>query len=333
MKVSILVPVYGVEKYIERCARSLFEQTYKDIEYIFVNDCSPDDSINVLQSVIRDYPVRTPNIRIINHKCNLGLAASRITGLSHASGDYVMFMDSDDYLDLDGVEVLINKILTTGCDIVSAGITHVFMNGLKYIDSPLKDDNKKDCLCLMLERKTMLNGVSRLYKKDLFDKLEDPFVKGLNFGEDYLMTSRIFYYAKSITYVDKPIYKYFHENLESYTSQFKRHNFENLLEVDSMIYDFYHEKGEFEYLYHHQIGRLKLKAEQLILILRTKNVVKEDYNLLLSSFTEDQHFPKILKLPKQDFIILKLSEFMPLILMKVYVKLGYKIKQIVKRIK
>ena len=75
LKVSILVPVYGVEQYIEKCARSLFEQTYSDIEYVFVNDCTKDDSIGVLKRVLEKYPQRMQQVRIINHEKNMGLGA------------------------------------------------------------------------------------------------------------------------------------------------------------------------------------------------------------------------------------------------------------------
>ena len=76
-QVSILVPIFNVEKYIERCAISLFEQTYKEIEYIFVDDCSPDDSVKILEKIIERYPQRREHIRIIHHKKNRGLAAAR----------------------------------------------------------------------------------------------------------------------------------------------------------------------------------------------------------------------------------------------------------------
>lgn len=72
LKVSIAIPVYGVEKFIERCACSVFEQTYKNIEYLFVNDCTKDKSIEILQSVIKKYPHREPHVKIINHGVNRG---------------------------------------------------------------------------------------------------------------------------------------------------------------------------------------------------------------------------------------------------------------------
>lgn len=88
-KVSVIVPVYKVEKYIERCARSLFNQTLDDIEYIFVDDCSPDRSIEILNQVIGDYPRRKDQVQIIHHASNQGLALARQTGLKAATGEYI----------------------------------------------------------------------------------------------------------------------------------------------------------------------------------------------------------------------------------------------------
>ena len=79
-KLSVVIPVYGVEKYIERCARSLFEQTLDDIEYIFVNDCTKDGSIDILNAVINDYPARKEQVRIVHHEKNKGLPFARQSG-------------------------------------------------------------------------------------------------------------------------------------------------------------------------------------------------------------------------------------------------------------
>ena len=110
MKVSILVPVYGVEKYIEKCAVSLFEQSYEDIEYIFVNDCTPDRSIEVLRGTIARYPQRQKQVVIIDHDVNRGLGAARHTATDAATGELVMHVDSDDYLMPHAVEHLCAKM-------------------------------------------------------------------------------------------------------------------------------------------------------------------------------------------------------------------------------
>ena len=110
MKVSILVPVYGVEPFIEECAVSLFEQSYKDLEYIFVDDCSPDKSIEVLEDVINRYPDREKQVRIIHNEINRGSGATRSIALAAATGDYVMFVDSDDVIHPDLLHFLYKAV-------------------------------------------------------------------------------------------------------------------------------------------------------------------------------------------------------------------------------
>ena len=117
-KVTICVPVYNVEKYIERCCKSLFEQTYSNIEYIFVDDRSPDNSIKVVENILQGYPKRKNAVKLIEHSVNKGLAATRNTGIDAASGEYILFVDSDDYLDHNAVELLMNKVEATHADVV-----------------------------------------------------------------------------------------------------------------------------------------------------------------------------------------------------------------------
>lgn len=102
--VSILVPIYGVEKYIKRCAISLFEQTYKNIEFVFVNDCTRDSSISVLKDVVTEYPYLANKVKIINHIHNKGLAAARNTAIKESSGDFVFHVDADDWLEKTAIE-------------------------------------------------------------------------------------------------------------------------------------------------------------------------------------------------------------------------------------
>ena len=110
-KVSVVIPVYNVEKYIERCARSLFEQTLDSIEYIFVDDCSPDNSIAVMENVLAEYPHRKEQIKIIRHEVNQGPYAARRHALQAATGDYVISCDADDWVDYDLYEKMEKDVL------------------------------------------------------------------------------------------------------------------------------------------------------------------------------------------------------------------------------
>ena len=118
MKVSILVPVYNVEKYFARCLETLFSQTYSGIEYVFVNDCTPDKSMYVLQETLEKYPSRANSVKIIENKQNLGIAIVRNTLLENATGEYVLFVDSDDWIEVDAIEKFVDKALQSNSDIV-----------------------------------------------------------------------------------------------------------------------------------------------------------------------------------------------------------------------
>ena len=107
-KVSILMPIYKVEQYLEKTLDSIFTQTYLNIEYVFVNDCSPDNSLTVLKDTISKYGIDDSKYTIINHKQNEGIAVSRTDCIANAKGDYVFFVDSDDWIEKDAVEQMVS---------------------------------------------------------------------------------------------------------------------------------------------------------------------------------------------------------------------------------
>ena len=118
IKISLIIPVYGVEDYIAEFAESAFGQTYHDIQYIFVNDGTKDNSIIVLKELIDDRYRHLKDRIIIVDKQNEGLPAARRTGLEYATGDYVWHVDSDDWLELDAEESIVAKIKETDSDVV-----------------------------------------------------------------------------------------------------------------------------------------------------------------------------------------------------------------------
>ena len=116
--VSVVVPVFGVEKYIERCARSLFEQTLPEMEFIFVDDCTKDRSIEILERVLEEYPHRHGQIHIVHHENNKGLPQARKTGIQLAKGQYIAHCDSDDWVDRDMYRSMYNVARCKNADIV-----------------------------------------------------------------------------------------------------------------------------------------------------------------------------------------------------------------------
>lgn len=112
--VSVIIPIYNVEQYIEKCLDSVINQTYKDLEIICVNDCSPDNSAQILL----EYAQRDTRIKIVNREKNGGVSAARNTGLDEAKGEYVYFIDSDDWIDLDYIEKMVSAITFSKTDVV-----------------------------------------------------------------------------------------------------------------------------------------------------------------------------------------------------------------------
>ena len=140
--VTICVPIYNVERYIERCARSLFEQTFPDIEYIFVDDCSPDYSVQLLNEIIREYPQRMSHVNIIRHDVNRGLSAARNTAVDNCRTEFLIHVDSDDFLEKNAVELLIGKQKEGDYDIVTgnAKILHADRTEVLRINEPTEKD-------------------------------------------------------------------------------------------------------------------------------------------------------------------------------------------------
>ena len=101
IKVSILVPIYNVENYIGKCLDSIFIQSYTNVEYVFVDDCSTDNSLQVLKSKLTEYSIHSDKYTILCHTENQGIAQTRIDLLSEAKGDYIQFIDSDDWIEKD----------------------------------------------------------------------------------------------------------------------------------------------------------------------------------------------------------------------------------------
>ena len=143
--VSICVPVYGVEQYIGKCCHSLFGQTYASIEYVFVDDCTPDGSISVINKVLEDYPQRKPFVKIVRHERNKGLSGARNTAISASTGQYILHVDSDDYLDLDVVERLVDRALTAEADVVLYDMRYVYPDKQITVHQHVPD-NKVECV-------------------------------------------------------------------------------------------------------------------------------------------------------------------------------------------
>lgn len=289
--VSILVPVYGVEDYIAECAESLFEQTYDNIEYIFVNDCTPDRSLEVLGRTADRYPER--KIKIINNSQNAGLATSRNVALNAATGDYICFVDSDDLLPRIAIELMVSIAEQSQADIVRGRIVRFSDEGEELFSRQQPND-------IIAFRKALLDwgcfplGVwGGIYKRNLFTDNNLTFYDGLNFGEDFGMSCRVAYFAKKVAVIDDIVYKY-RVNQQSMTQAYKERNAIDLFEISDRIKAFYDSKPD-KAVYQDVVkrGRARLKT---ITLLQLSPEISPKYANIFPDLKDASDLPFLLRL-------------------------------------
>lgn len=222
-KVSILVPIYGVEKYIEQCVRTLFEQSYNAIEYIFVNDCTKDDSIQILKEVVEQYPERKAQVHLLQHEHNKGLGAARHTAFEAATGKYVMHVDSDDLLPHDAVKLLVEAAELHDADIVDGGYAD-WLNGQATTQhQAIKASHQKYERWLLCQNITTNRIWGRLYRRQMLIDHHIYSIEGIDYSEDYAVVARAMFYAKRRT-IDDIVYYYRKDNITSYTHDISEKN-------------------------------------------------------------------------------------------------------------
>ena len=222
--VSVIVPVYNVAPYIERCAKSLFEQTLKDIEIIFVDDCSPDNSIVLVKNLASNYPDRLAQIKYVRHEHNRGLAQARKTGLDIATGEYVAHCDSDDYVSVEMYEKL------------DYGLQKTICRSVEFCQDK----------ALFLERYISYGWTvlwNMIVKRSLYldNPISYPF--GISYCEDFYVACQLFYYAKEVSKVNETLYYYNRANVSSIMHSMNWKTLEDEKRANKFIIGFMEEKG------------------------------------------------------------------------------------------
>lgn len=209
-KLSVIVPIFGVEKFIERCARSLFEQTLDDIEYIFINDETPDKSMEILDRVINEYPLRKDSILIKHNEKNYGQAKTRVEAIKHATGNYIIHCDSDDWVEPQMYKTLYDKALNENLDIVWCDFYKVNGHVRQKESQQGINDNIEAIKDILLGRRmgTLWNHLIRRDIVKNYCYLEPK----SNLMEDVVLLIQYYYYSKRIGYINQPLYNYYHND-------------------------------------------------------------------------------------------------------------------------
>jgi glycosyltransferase involved in cell wall biosynthesis len=201
--ISVIVPIFNVETYLHKCIDSILMQSYHNLEIILVNDGSPDNCGKICD----EYATKDERIKII-HKKNGGLSDARNAGIRIATGDYVSFVDSDDWLDANTYELIMNKVTQNDADIGEFNINFVYDNEirLKSINTDKEIYNTEDAMKELIHAKTFQTTVwNKIYRRDCIAGIEFPFGKT---NEDEFWTYQIFSRAEKIVFLNKALYFY-----------------------------------------------------------------------------------------------------------------------------
>lgn len=243
IKLSVIVPVYNVERHIRKCLESLANQTLDDIEIIVVDDGSTDLSKDIIKEYVENYN----NVKYYK-KENGGLSDARNYGMEHATGEYIAFLDADDYIDFKAYEKMYEKAKKENSDVVECNFYWVYGKRKKK-DIGKKYENKSEML-----QTARVVAWNKIYKKELLEKTQIEFPKGLQY-EDVEFFYKLVPYIEKISFVKEPLIYYVQrkESLSNYQNEKVKDIFKVLDNVilfykDKNLYEKYKEELEYTYM-------------------------------------------------------------------------------------
>lgn len=305
VKISVIVPVYKVEKYLDRCVESIVNQTYKNLEIILVDDGSPDNCPAMCDAWIE----KDERIRVI-HKENGGVSSARNKGIDAATGDYIGFVDSDDWIEPDMYEYLLSNATKYDAEISKCGY---FLSKSKEEHTPIGEDNEAffSRNSIEMRRKFIssnenVSTCDSIYKKRLFDYYK--FNDNLRIAEDWLLNYQFSTVANAIVITNKHLYHYF-SNIDSVTHEYS---------VDKLMDNIH----VVEYFWNHEINEpLMFDCLSKIYISITMSLVGiliekdfcyiEEFNLLRISLKNKKKYLFRAKISKKRFISMFMLIYFP----------------------
>ena len=250
-KITVIMPVYNVEQYLREAIESVTEQTYKNLEIIIVDDGSKDSSGKICD----EYEKKDNRIKVI-HQENQGLSGARNTGLKYATGEYIMFIDSDDKFELNACEIMYKEISTKKADYVIGNYINIDEDGSKW-DNPVfsLEKYKEFKLSIKDYEKSFIimnSGVwNKIFSKAFIDKLEIKFAERLP-AEDAIFTTECFIKSENVYYIPNVIYQYRQRYSNSISNSCSRKYFEGINKAYNKIYQNFkknNELGFYRYFY------------------------------------------------------------------------------------
>lgn len=308
--VSIVVPIYNVEKYLRKCLNSIVNQTYKDIEVILINDGSTDNSARICD----DFAQNDNRIRVIHNK-NQGVSYSRNQGINLAKGEYILFIDSDDDISMHYVEQLVANT-TAGIDLVICGIEDIYENcrfpkDIKWrkISSNLSGKIEDDFYTLINYTRVPF---AKLFKTEILKKYKIYFPANISFSEDQIFNLDYFYRIQNYKFINKELYRHYHRDNNSLSSKKTLTNFYTYIKTLQIMDNFLQNKHVYlkETIFLNEIINVMIMFSRLSenkdSFLKLKQRVKE-----LNRIVDKKYYSKYShkKISFKRNIIIKLMEY------------------------
>ena len=254
--ISVIVPVYNVSDYLERCVDSIIRQSYTELEIILVDDGSTDNC----GALCDEYKGRDSRIKVI-HQENMGLGGARNSGLETATGDFIFFCDSDDFLSADTLEKMLLLLIKDDADIAACGFSHV---GDDYFDNPAGEkvftsraygirNGRRSVIEMMRSNSICSVAWNKLYKRELFDGVRFP---ERAYHEDEATTYKLLYKAGTVTYMPESCYKYYQRSGGIMNKNMDK-RYEDFVDAFRLRIDYFKERNEEELAEHSRISFLQ----------------------------------------------------------------------------
>lgn len=209
IKVSVCIPVYKVEPYIARCVRSLMEQTISGLELIFVNDCTPDNSIQVLEETLKKYDRKDVTVKILHHEKNMGVTAARFTAMNAVTGEYFIHCDPDDWIEPEMYQTMYDEIIRTNADMAYCNFSFIYDDGRKILKEEQYAGSPVDMSRKILDLAAPCWGGlwNKMWKRSVCKDIKCP--SSISFCEDVVMSVQMLSNCQYISYIDKGLYNYY----------------------------------------------------------------------------------------------------------------------------
>lgn len=235
--ISVIIPVYNASDNLKKCLDSLSGQKYRDLELLFIDDCSTDDSSTVIQRFINDPVNADLKIEFLQHSHNRGVAAARNTGLDHATGEYIYYLDADDYIAEDALQLMYDEMIRLKADIVGCEWYLSFSKNERYmVQSQVA--NGKELFVKMCRGVMRWNLWLFLVRRSLYEVNDIRFEEGMNMGEDMMVMMRLALCSGKVSILKIPLYHYIQTKSDSLTKNWAKAYFEQITANVQMVEDY-----------------------------------------------------------------------------------------------